>query len=121
MGFLSGDAYELRFVNNYCLLRVQLFSVDHYLSCMDNKYQILVTLWSLVKEIPQPTQYQCQPRQLILLSSFDWATIYAHLLSLQSEELVTIVQADTLQFSITQKGMDEAGSFAKSIPQNLLK
>ena len=88
---------------------------------MDNKYQILVTLWSLVKEIPQPTQYQCQPRQLILLSSFDWATIYAHLLSLQSEELVTIVQADTLQFSITQKGMDEAGSFAKSIPQNLLK
>ena len=88
---------------------------------MDNKYQILVTLWSLVKEIPQPTQYQCQPRQLILLSSFDWATIYAHLLSLQSEELVTIVQADTLQFSITQKGMQEAEVMANKISSVLTK
>jgi predicted transcriptional regulator len=88
---------------------------------MDNRYQILVTLWSLVKEIPQPTQYQCQPRQLILLSAFDWATIYSHLLSLQNEGLVTIVQADTLQFSITQKGMDEAVSLAGAAVQNLLK
>lgn len=112
---------QLRVVNNYCAERVQHFFSDHYLSCMDNRYQILVTLWSLVKEIPQPTQYQCQPRQLILLSSFDWATIYSHLLSLQNEELVIIVQADTLQFSITQKGMDEAVSLAGTAVQNQLK
>jgi len=88
---------------------------------MDNKYQILVILWSLVKEIPQPTQYQCKPRQLILLSSFDWATIYSHLLSLQMEELVTIVQADTLQFSITLKGIDQAASLESTIHNKIKK
>lgn len=88
---------------------------------MDNQYQILATLWSLVKEIPQPTQYKCQPRQLILLSPFDWATIYSHLLSLQEEELVSIVQADTLQFSITEKGMAEAAAFAKATSASLQK
>ena len=78
---------------------------------MDNKFQILVTLWSLVKEIPQPTQYQCLPRQLILLSNLDWAMIYAHLVALEKEGLVQIIQADNIQFSITQSGIEMAESF----------
>ncbi len=108
-------------MNNYCAVIVQHFFVCHYLSSMDTKFRILVTLWTLVKEIPHPTQYQCLPRQLILQSSFDWATIYTELLSLQNEELVSIVQADTLQFSITQKGIQKAEWFASSTPSLIAK
>ena len=75
---------------------------------MENRFQTLQLLANLVKDIPQPTNYQCLPRQLILLSSFDWATIYAHLLELEKEKLVQIVQADNIQFSITQKGIEKA-------------
>ena len=73
---------------------------------MENRFQTLQLLRLLVKDTPQPTNYQCLPRQLILLSSFDWATIYTHLLELEKEELVQIVQADNIQFSITQKGIE---------------
>ena len=81
-----------------------------YLGSMEIRYKTLQTLASLVKEAPQPTQYQCLPRQLILLSSFDWATIYAHLVVLEKEGLVQIVQADKIQFSITQAGIEKATS-----------
>lgn len=75
---------------------------------MENRFQTLQLLANLVKDIPQPKNYQCLPRQLILLSSFDWATLYAHLLELEKEELVQVVQADNIQFSITQKGIEKA-------------
>jgi Fe2+ or Zn2+ uptake regulation protein len=78
---------------------------------MDMKYQILHTLAQLVKEAPQPTQYQCLPRQLILLSSFDWATIYLQLQLLEEEGLVQIVMADNIQFSITQEGIEKVNAF----------
>jgi len=76
-----------------------------YLACMETRYETLRLLASLVKEIPQPTQYQCLPRQLILLSSYDWAIIYAHLVELETEGLVQIIQADNIQFSITENGL----------------
>lgn len=79
-----------------------------YLVCMEIRYHTLRLLWELVQEAPQPTQYQCMPRELILRSQFDWANIYTHLVSLEKEGLVVIMQADTLQFSITQKGLDKA-------------
>lgn len=78
---------------------------------MEIRYHTLRHLALLVKEAPQPTQYQCLPRQLILLSSFDWATIYEHLEELEAEGLVEIVQADNLQFSITRRGIVKAGCF----------
>lgn len=78
---------------------------------MDMKYQILQTLASLVKDTPHPTQYQCLPRQLILLSSFDWATIYSQLQLLEGEGLVQMVMADNIQFSITQAGIEKVNSF----------
>lgn len=77
---------------------------------MEIRYQTLQTLASIVKDTPQPTQYQCLPRQLILLSSYDWATIYAHLLALEKEGLVMLVQADNIQFSITQAGIEKAAT-----------
>ncbi|MES2005893.1 MAG: hypothetical protein V4450_15350 [Bacteroidota bacterium] len=85
---------------------------------MDNKYQILQTIATLVKDIPQPTQYQCLPRQLILLSSLDWSGIYSHLLSLESEGLVQVVQADNVQYSITEKGLEKAALLELNVAAN---
>ena len=81
---------------------------------MEDRYQTLQQLSELVAQTPQPTQYQCLPRQLILLSTFDWAMIYEHLISLQDEGMVKIIQADNLQFSITQKGIDKVLSLKQS-------
>ena len=74
---------------------------------MDNHYSTLQTLASAVKELPKPTSYFCTPRELILRCSYDWATIYSHLLLLAEERLVEIIQADTIQFAITQLGIDK--------------
>ena len=84
----------------------------NYLTCMETRYQTLQTLYTLVKETPNPTQYQCLPRQLILFLHFDWATIYSHLQVLAEEDLVMISQADNIQFSITDKGIAKAVSLA---------
>ncbi len=75
---------------------------------MEIRFDTLRLLATLVSDAPQPSQYQCLPRQLILLSSFDWATIYSHLLELETEGMVQIVQADNIQFSITQAGIEKA-------------
>ncbi len=75
---------------------------------MESRFHTLRLLATLVSDAPQPTQYQCLPRQLILLSSYDWATIYSHLLELEKEKFVQIVQADNIQFSITQDGIKRA-------------
>ncbi len=88
-----------------------------YLVGMEIRYQTLRLLYELVKDAPQPTQYQCLPRQLILLSEFDWATIYSHLQSLAEENLVLITQADNVQFSITQEGIDRVAKLALPIPR----
>ena len=77
---------------------------------METRYQTLQTLNTLVKDTPNPTQYQCLPRQLILYLIFDWATIYSHLVELEKEGLVKIVQVDNIQFSITQDGIEKVCS-----------
>ena len=87
---------------------MQRKATGFYLGGMENHFQTLCLLASIVSEIPQPTQYQCLPRQLILLSKYDWATIYSHLVELENEGLVQIVQADNIQFSITQLGLEKA-------------
>ena len=91
-------------------LALQQISASLYLGYMENHFQTLHLLATIVSEAPQPTQYQCLPRQLILLSSFDWATIYSHLQLLETNGLVKISQADTIQFSITKSGMQKAAS-----------
>ncbi len=78
-----------------------------YLVEMENQYSTLQTLAQIAQEEPNPTHYLCTPREMILHATFDWDLIYKHLLSLQEEAMVIIAQADTLQFSITQKGLDK--------------
>jgi hypothetical protein len=73
---------------------------------MENHYSTLQILAAVVKELPNPTSYFCTPRELILRCSYDWTTIYSHLLLLKEESLVEIIHADTIQFAITQLGID---------------
>lgn len=75
---------------------------------MDNQYEVLQTLSSMVAEAPQPTQYQCIPRELILRLPFDWAEIHTCLTALEKKGYVQIFQADGVKYSITQKGIDKA-------------
>lgn len=82
-----------------------------YLGCMENRHKTLQILSTMVQEAPQPTQYQCIPRELILRSSFDWATLYSHLIDLQEDGLVLIIDADGIKFSVTRKGLE----FAKTL------
>lgn len=79
-----------------------------YLGSMEIQFETLRLLASLVSEAPQPTQYQCLPRQMILLSNYDWTLIYAHLLELEKDGLVQIGKADNIQFSITEEGLRKA-------------
>ena len=75
---------------------------------MDNQYSTLQILAAAVRELPNPTAYFCTPRELILRSNDDWAAIYSHLQLLETEYLVEIMNADSVRFSITQKGLDIA-------------
>jgi len=55
---------------------------------MENQYSTLHTLANAVKELPNPSSYFCTPREMILRCTYDWATIYAHLILLEKEKLV---------------------------------
>ncbi len=74
---------------------------------MDKQYEVLQTLSSMVAEAPQPTQYQCIPRELILRLPLDWADIYTSLVALEKKGMVQIFQADGIKYSITQQGIDK--------------
>lgn len=73
---------------------------------MKNAFTTLRTLAAIALDEPNPVQYVCTPREMILHSTFDWELINKQLLFLQDEGLVKIVKADTYLYSITQKGLD---------------
>jgi len=82
---------------------------------MDNRYTTLATLAGIVQETAHSTMYACTPREMILHSTFDWDMIHKHLLALTEEGLVLISQAESLQFSITQAGLDKVAGSDKKI------
>jgi predicted transcriptional regulator len=87
---------------------------------MKNRHKILQTLSAMVQGAQQPTNYQCIPREIILRSSLDWAEIYTSLVMLQNEGFVTIIDADGIRFSITQKGLDFADTMEHDSSMNIL-
>src|SRR4051812_38400394 len=86
---------------------------------MDKRYVTLQTLANIVRETPHPTQYLCTPREMILHSVFDWDLIHNHLSLLATEELVRIIQADTLQFFITEKGLSKINATTEPVDDKL--
>ncbi len=78
-----------------------------YLSCMDNRYLTLQTLYRIVREETHPEQYLCTPRELVLHSTFGWELIHKHLQNLAEEGLVVLQQLDTPHCYITPLGMEK--------------
>jgi predicted transcriptional regulator len=75
---------------------------------MQDRYHLLRTIYEIVKNDPQPEQYGCRPRELILRQLQEWAVIQQQLQMLEQEELVTTQQQDTLIIRITAAGLERA-------------
>ena|ERR1700741_1670839 len=86
---------------------------------MDKRYVTLQTLANIVRDTPHPNQYLCTPREMILHSVFDWELIHTHLSLLATEGLVMILQADTLQFLITEEGLDKINAMTEPVGDKL--
>ena len=71
-------------------------------------HQLLLTIYEIVKNDPQPEHYGCRPRELILRQLKEWSVIHEHLILLQNEELVHMEQQDTLVIRITAAGIRKA-------------
>ncbi len=74
---------------------------------MQDHYQLLKTIFEIVKNDPQPERYQCRPRELILRQLQDWSVIQTHLELLENEKLIVTEQQDTLVIRITALGLEK--------------
>lgn len=87
---------------------------------MDDHYQLLQTIYEIVKNDPQPERYACRPRELILRRFQEWSDIQQQLHLLEKEEMVVMEQQDTLVIRVTATGLQkvkELNSFAnKQLP-----
>lgn len=74
---------------------------------MQDHYQLLHTIFEIVKSDPQPERYPCRPRELILRQLQDWTVIQGHLQKLEDEKLIMTEQQDTLVIRITTLGLEK--------------
>ena len=74
---------------------------------MQDHYELLRTIYEIVKNDPQPEHYGCRPRELILRQLQEWSVIEEQLRLLEREALVTTEQQNTLVIRITLAGMDK--------------
>lgn len=72
---------------------------------MQDHYNLLHTIFEIVKNDPQPERYSCRPRELILRSMQEWTDIQQQLKQLETEQLITTEQQDTLVIRITLSGL----------------
>ncbi len=85
---------------------IQSYFSSAYLRLMEHKDLVLHTLAQMVAESAQPSLYQFIPRELILRLPMDWSAIFSCLSALAEEGAVQIFHGDTIQFSITKKGIE---------------
>lgn len=74
---------------------------------MEDHYELLQTIYEIVKNDPQPERYSCRPRELILRRFQEWSVIHQQLQLLEKEEMVVLEQQDTLIVRITSLGMEK--------------
>jgi len=84
---------------------------------MQDHYQLLQTIYEIVKNDPQPERYSCRPRELILRQLQEWSVIQEHLDLLQSESLLVTEQQDTLIIRITPAGIERARSISAMVKE----
>jgi hypothetical protein len=77
---------------------------------MEDHYELLQTIYEIVKNDPQPERYSCRPRELILRRFQEWSDIHQQLQLLETEEMVVLEQQDTLIVRITAVGMEKVRS-----------
>ena len=77
---------------------------------MEAHYKTLQTIYNITVQDPQPTTYQCRPREIILRQFQDWTVIQQDLTLLEEEGLVTTNQKDTLIITITPDGIQKINS-----------
>lgn len=82
---------------------------------MQEHFQLLQTIYEIVKNDPQPEHYGCRPREIILRRLQEWSVIHQQLLMLCEENLVTLEQQDTLIIRITSPGIEKAKQAGKKI------
>jgi len=75
---------------------------------MQDHYQLLQTIYEIVKDDPQPERYACRPRELILRQLQDWSVIQEQIDLLAGEDLLKTEQQDTLIIRITTEGVERA-------------
>lgn len=74
---------------------------------MEAHYKTLQTIYNISIQDPQPTSYQCRPREIILRQFQDWTIIQQDISLLEEEGMVITRQKDTLIITITAIGIDK--------------
>jgi hypothetical protein len=74
---------------------------------MQDHYHLLRTIYDIVKNDPQPENYGCRPRELILRQLQEWSIIQQQLELLEKEGMVITEQQNTLIIRITQNGLHQ--------------
>ena len=85
---------------------------------MQDHYKLLLTIFDIVKNDPQPEHYGCRPRELILRQLQEWSVIYQCLQLLEQEELIRMQQQDTLVIRITPTGLEQAKMVNKRVRES---
>ncbi|WP_276501278.1 hypothetical protein [Terrimonas pollutisoli] len=85
---------------------------------MQDHYKLLLTIYDIVKNDPQPEHYGCRPRELILRQLQEWSVIYQCLQLLEQEEMIRMQQQDTLVIRITPTGLEQAKMVNKRVREN---
>ena len=84
---------------------------------MQDHYQLLRTIFEIVKNDPQPEHYGCRPRELILRQLQEWSFIQQQLYLLQDEGLVITEQQDTLIIRITMAGLEKVKEYNSMVSE----
>ena len=82
---------------------------------MQEHFQLLQTIYEIVKNDPQPEHYGCRPREIILRRLQEWSVIHQQLLVVCEEDLVSLEQQDTLIIRITSKGIETAKQVGRKV------
>lgn len=74
---------------------------------MQAHYHLLHTIYDIVKNDPQPENYGCRPRELILRQLQEWSVIQQQLELLEQEGMIVTEQQNTLIIRITGNGLQK--------------
>ena len=78
---------------------------------MDNAYATLHTIYSIVKDDPDPVSYPCKPAQIIVRQFLPWDTMLVHINQLHEKGLVQFQQNERFTvIRITKEGLMLAGN-----------